>query len=166
MFFKCLSSLISPLNSTFTMLILYINLMAVKITTTTWGTYQKEELFLFKLKNDNGAYVEITNYGATVVSAVVKDRMHKLENVVVGFPAPEGYMNDTCYIGSTIGRYANRITGSRFELDGITYHLEANDGINTNHGGFRGFNHKVFSPLVEDNKLKMTLHSKDGDGGY
>jgi aldose 1-epimerase len=140
--------------------------MAIEITSVPWGFHENKELFLFKLKNDFGAYVEITNYGGTVVSIVVPDKTQQFENVVVGFPSFDGYLADTCYIGSTIGRYANRISSAKFELDGITYNLEANDGNNSNHGGFSGFNRKIFRPQIKDNTLTMTLLSQDGDGGY
>jgi len=140
--------------------------MAVKISSTPWGVYKNEQLFLFKLVNDSGASVGITNFGATVASITVKDSKGKFENVVAGFDSPEGYINDTCYIGSTIGRYANRISGARFILDGAAHNLEANDGLNTNHGGHSGFNRKAFHPSIENDQLKMTLRSEDGDGGY
>src|SRR5882762_3966768 len=95
-----------------------------RISYKPWGTHGSKDVFLFKLENASGAFVEITNYGATVVSIVVPDRNGKLENTVIGFPSLEGYVNDRCYIGSTIGRYANRIGGAAFTLDGAAYTLE------------------------------------------
>jgi aldose 1-epimerase len=86
--------------------------------------------------------------------------------VVVGFPDLDGYLNDTCYIGSTIGRYANRISNARFKLDGKINYLDTNDGKNSNHAGKSGFNYRVFSAEAIDNGVIMTLTSPDGDGGY
>jgi aldose 1-epimerase len=140
--------------------------MPAEISTTSWGFYKGEELFLFKLMNKNGAYAEITNYGAAIVAVVVPDKLQRFENVVIGFPGPDGYVNDTCYIGSTIGRYANRISNARFALGAKTYYLENNDGAHTNHGGYSGFNYRVFKSSVQNNELTMTLHSEDGEGGY
>lgn len=131
-----------------------------------WGSYEGKNVYLFKLKNINGAFVELINYGATIVSIVVPDKRGKLENVVLGFPSFEEYVNDQCYIGSTIGRFANRIGGARFTLDGVTYHLEKNDNANTNHGGVNGFNSRVFDFIINAESLSFTLTSKDREGGY
>jgi len=140
--------------------------MAVKTISRLWGQYEGSSIYLFKIENETGAYVELTNYGAAIVSVVVPNREQDLENVVVGFPDLDGYLNDTCYIGSTIGRYANRISRVKFQLEGETYHLDANDGKNSNHAGKSGFNYRAFTAETIDNGVVMTLTSPDGDGGY
>ncbi|UOE50676.1 galactose mutarotase [Mucilaginibacter sp. SMC90] len=140
--------------------------MAVKTSSSLWGQLNGADVFLFRIENENGAYVELTNYGAAIVSVVVPDRKQQLENVVVGFPDLQGYLNDTCYIGSTIGRYANRISNARFKLDGKIYYLDTNDGKNSNHAGKSGFNYRVFAAETIENGVVMTLTSPDGDGGY
>ena len=140
--------------------------MAVKTTSGLWGQHNGHDVYLLKIENETGAYVELTNYGAAIVSVVVPDRQQHLENVVVGFPDLDGYLDDTCYIGSTIGRYANRISGAKFNLDGETYHLDTNDGKNTNHGGKSGFNYRVFDVTTIDNGVIFNLFSAGGDGGY
>jgi aldose 1-epimerase len=140
--------------------------MAVKTSSKLWDRLNGADVFLFKIENENGAYVELTNYGAGIVSVVVPDRAQHFENVVVGFPGLAGYLNDTCYIGSTIGRYANRISNARFKLDSKIYYLDTNDGKNSNHAGKSGFNYRVFNAETLDNGVVMTLTSPDGDGGY
>jgi len=140
--------------------------MAVKTSSSLWGQLYGADVFLFRIENENGAYVELTNYGAAIVSIVVPDKQQQLGNVVVGFPDLEGYLNDTCHIGSTIGRYANRISNARFKLDGRIYYLDTNDGKNSNHAGKSGFNYRVFAAEAIDNGVIMTLTSPDGDGGY
>lgn len=140
--------------------------MAVKTSSRLWGQFNGADVFLFKIENENGAYIELTNYGAAIVSVVVPDKEQQFENVVVGFPDLDGYLNDTCYIGSTIGRYANRISNARFKLDGKIYYLDTNDGKNSNHAGKSGFNYRVFNTHAIDNGVVMTLTSSDGDGGY
>jgi aldose 1-epimerase len=140
--------------------------MAVKTSSRLWGQLNGADVFLFRIENENGAYVELTNYGAAIVSVIVPDRQQQLENVVVGFPELDGYLNDNCYIGSTIGRYANRISNARFKLDGRIHYLDTNDGKNCNHAGKSGFNYRVFITEIIDNGVIMTLTSKDGDGGY
>lgn len=131
-----------------------------------WGSVGGKDVFLFRLENGNGAYVEITNYGAILVSAVVPDRNGRMGNVVLSYPSLEGYLHDTCYIGSTVGRFANRIGNASFVLDGIRYSLDKNDGANTNHGGFNGFNSKVFDFAMEDDKLLLTYTSPHLEGGF
>jgi aldose 1-epimerase len=140
--------------------------MAIKTSSHLWGQHNDADVFLFRMENETGAYVELTNYGAAVVSIVVPNRQQQFENVIVGFPGLDGYISDTCYIGSTIGRYANRINNAKFELDGLVYHLNANDGKNSNHSGSSGFNYKMFNATIIDNSIIMTLTSRDGDGGY
>jgi aldose 1-epimerase len=140
--------------------------MAVNTTTRLWGQHNGHNVYLFKIENESGAYVELTNYGAAIVSVVVPDRLQHFENVVVGFPDLNGYLTDSCYIGSTIGRYANRISRVKFQLEGETFHLDANEGKNSNHAGKSGFNYRVFTAEAFDNGVMMTLSSPDGDGGY
>jgi len=140
--------------------------VAVKTSSRLWGQVNGADVFLFRIENESGAYVELTSYGAAIVSIVVPDREQQFENVVVGFPELDGYLNDTCYIGSTIGRYANRITNARFRLDNKIYYLDTNDGKNSNHAGNSGFNYRVFNAETIDNGVVMTLTSQDGDGGY
>lgn len=140
--------------------------MSTTITHKAWGTAHNQEVFLFRLENSVGAFVELTNYGATLVSIHVPDKNGWLDNVIIGFPTLAGYMDDTSYIGSTIGRYANRVSNAQFNLDGITYRLEANDGENANHSASSGFNSKVFGFEINDDELVFVLHSNDGEGGY
>ncbi len=140
--------------------------VAVKTSSRLWGQVNGADVFLFRIENESGAYVELTNYGAAIVSVVVPDREQQFENLVVGFPDLDGYLNDTCYIGSTIGRYANRISNARFRLDDKIYYLDINDGKNANHAGKSGFNYRVFASETIDNGVVMTLTSLDGDGGY
>jgi aldose 1-epimerase len=138
----------------------------VKITSKLWGEYAGRPVYLFKIENAGGAYVELTNYGATLVSAVVPDAHGAYTNVVLGFSSLQAYIDDASYMGSTIGRYANRINGAKFMLDGVTYFLEKNEGQHTNHGGNHGFNSRVFDYLVTDDGLSFGIKSEDGEGGY
>ncbi|MCQ6958562.1 aldose epimerase family protein [Mucilaginibacter aquariorum] len=137
-----------------------------KISFGVWGVDDGRVIHLFKIENASGAYVELTNYGATLVSVNVPDRDGKIGNVILGYPSLSGYLNDTCYIGSTIGRFANRIANAKFELDGITYQLENNDGANSNHSGSSGFNYKVFGYIITGDELIFDILSEDGDGGF
>lgn len=138
----------------------------INLSRRPWGIHAGKEVSLFRLANEAGAYVEVTNYGATLVSVVVPDKNGKLDNVILGYPSLQGYLQDTCYIGSTIGRFANRIHNAQFELDGVVYQLETNDGSNTNHGGTSGFHAQVFDAHISGNSLVFELLSRDGQGDY
>lgn len=124
------------------------------------------EVILVRLTNQSGAYIELTNYGATWVSAVVSDSKGQLDDVILGYSSLEGYISDTCYIGSTIGRFANRIGSAQFSIDERVYTLEANDGLNSNHGGFSGFNKKLWNFSLFESGVCFSLFSPDGEGGY
>jgi aldose 1-epimerase len=136
------------------------------ISYSQWGDHAGSPVYLFRLQNAAGAYVELSNYGATIVSVVVTNKGGNLENVVLGYPTLNDYVNDSCYLGATIGRFANRIGGAKFNLDGTVYQLQANDGANTNHGGNAAFNTRVFDYELNDDSLSFSLNSKDGDGGF
>jgi aldose 1-epimerase len=92
-----------------------------------------------------GVRVRILSYGGIVQSAEVPDRDGRAGNVVLGFPDVDGYVEHPGpYLGALIGRYANRIAGGRFELDGRTYALAPNNAPNSLHGGEHGFDKRVW----------------------
>lgn len=125
---------------------------------------------IYTLKNARGAEARITTYGGAVVSLKVPDRAGKFDDVVLGFDDIEGYQKTTTYIGSLVGRYANRIAKGRFTLDGKEYTLATNNGENHLHGGLRGFDKVVWKarPLAVrgGSALELTYLSKDGEEGY
>ena len=130
------------------------------------GKLNGKEIELFRITNSLGNYVELMNYGATLISVVVPNREGKPENVVLGFPDFEGYLHDDCYIGSTIGRYANRIGYASFRIGEKQFRLDKNDSRHSNHGGFSGFNSKIFEPEIQNDGICFHLKSKDGEGGF
>lgn len=125
---------------------------------------------IYTLKNAGGAEARITTYGGAVVSLKVPDRRGRFEDVVLGFEDIEGYQKTTTYIGSLVGRYANRIAKGRFTLGGTEYTLATNNGENHLHGGVRGFDKMVWKarPLAArgGSALELTYFSKDGEEGY
>ncbi len=102
---------------------------------------------LFTLENTNGMTARVTTYGATLTELLVPDKYGKVANVVLGFENLRDYDKNMPYFGATIGRYANRIAGAEFALDGKTYTLAKNDGKfnNTLHGGWQGFDKRIWS---------------------
>jgi len=138
----------------------------ISISKRLWGQVEGKDVYLIKIENRRGSYVEITNYGATLVSVVTPDKKGMMGNVVLGFPDLDGYLNDRCYIGSTIGRFGNRIGGACFTMDGIQYQLDANDQGNCNHSGSSGFNSKVFDIDIRESGVALRLLSKHLEGGF
>jgi aldose 1-epimerase len=125
---------------------------------------------LYTLTNRSGVEVKIIDLGATVVSLKVPDREGALRDVVLGYDALAGYVNDKACLGAVVGRYANRIAAGKLALDGKIYQLDLNDGPNHLHGGSRGFNKKLWqAELVKgkgDPAVRLTYASADGEGGY
>ncbi|MFZ4544292.1 MAG: aldose epimerase family protein [Saprospiraceae bacterium] len=126
----------------------------------------QNEIFLFTISHESGAYIELSNYGATWISAVVPDKFGKLSDVLLGYKDFSGYLLDTNYMGSTIGRFANRIKNASFSIEDETYYLEKNDGENSNHSGSGGFHSKIFNYEIKETEIIFSLLSLDGEGGF
>ena len=126
-----------------------------------------KQVDLFTLKNSAGMTVQLTNYGGKVVSILVPDKNGALGDVCLGYESAQGYFEGSASLGATIGRYANRIAGGEFELDGKTYTLFKNNGPNTIHGGKEGFRFKVWDARVVDNSsVELSYVSADGEEGF
>lgn len=141
------------------------------ISTTSLGRMPDgRNIERYVLRNAHGLSAEIMTYGATLMALRTPDRAGQLENVALGFDTLEPYLAGTPYFGATVGRYANRIAGARFSLDGREYKLAANDGRNHIHGGVVGFDKAVWTarPIDVDTRAGVTLShvSPDGDEGY
>ncbi len=133
------------------------------------GEYNNSSIALYTLVNKAGMEVCITNFGGRIVSIAVPDRDGKYRDVVHGFDSIAEYLpeNNDSNFGATIGRYANRVGGAKFTLDGKEYNLPKNDGENCLHGGPTGWHYSVFDVLEQDaSHLKLALVSKDGENGF
>lgn len=121
----------------------------------------------FVMENAHGVRVRVINYGATIVSIEAPDREGKYTDIVLGFNDMSGYQSpDNPHFGCCCGRYANRIAQGRFTLDGVEYLLAVNNGPNSLHGGWLGFDKKIWDTEVIGDKVCMSLVSPDGDEGY
>ncbi len=139
----------------------------VQIEQHVWGmTPEGEAIILYTLKNDAGAEVRLSNFGATIVGVTVPDREGKMADVVLGYKNPEGYFFDGAAAGKSVGRCANRIAFGQMTVDGVEYRLEVNNGVNHLHGGTKNFANRVWESRVEENRIVMALTSEDGDQGY
>jgi aldose 1-epimerase len=129
------------------------------------------EVSLFTLTNSNGTTVKCTNYGLIVTELHTRDKNGKLGNVVLGFDNLPRYLQGHPFFGAIAGRYANRIAGGRFSLDGTTYELATNNGPNHLHGGIKGFDKKLWQagePTITAERvaIEFSYLSPDGEEGY
>jgi len=163
------------------------------VTTAPWGTIPTgQAVNLYTLRNGHGMSVNITNYGGVVQSINVPDKRGGSKDVVLGFPNADDYYYDftqgarsspwplsggsgDTYFGAIIGRYANRIANASFTMtcsdcsnNGVTYHLDANNGVNTLHGGYLGWNTAVWNATPAGGPgyaaLKLTNTFPAGEG--
>ena len=122
------------------------------------------------LTNAAGVTVRIISLGAAIQSVVVPDRDGVMVDVALGYPTLDGYLTKPEYFGATVGRVANRISGGRFTLDGVTHQTSQNDGENALHGGAKGFDKVLWEVVDVKNgpEASVTLRyvSPDGDQGY
>ena len=137
-------------------------------TREPWGkTPEGVPVFLYTLKNANGMEARITNFGAILVSLKVPDRAGRPADVVLGFDTFDEYYRTRRFYGATVGRYANRIAGGTFKLEGVLYTIPRNSGPNAMHGGRRGFNKVVWQQsALTPASLELSYLSRDGEEGF
>ena len=121
---------------------------------------------LYTLKNEGGVTVKLTNFGACLVQVLMKDKNGVYKDVTLGYNTLEGYQSDKMFLGAIVGRYANRIAGGRFTLNGKAYQLALNDGRNSLHGGLKGFNKVVWDAVQSGNSVTLHYVSPDMEEGF
>ena len=141
------------------------------IKETVFGkTNDGQIVHLYTLTNKNGVSASFTDFGGTWVSMNVPDKDGRFEDVCLGFDTVEGYENNKPHLGAIIGRYANRIDGGKFSLDGKEYQLEINNGNNSLHSGTNYWHYRMWDAgIFEDEGSDMVtfmLQSPDGDQGF
>ena len=140
-----------------------------------FGVFENHPVELYTLQNANGCEARISTYGGIVTSLKMPDRDGQMADVVLGFSKLEDYRSPAYqasnpYFGALIGRYANRIAGGKFTLEGKPYTLATNNKTNHLHGGAQGFNQKVWQamPFVspDGEALELRYVSPDKEEGY
>ena len=139
----------------------------VQIEQHVWGmTPEGEAIILYTMRNDKGAEVKISNFGAAIVSVTMPDREGRLADVVLGYKHPEGYFFDGAASGKSVGRCANRIAFGRMTVEGKEYALEVNNGPNHLHGGPTGFANRLWQGETTGDGVAFPRTSPDGEEGY
>jgi len=121
----------------------------------------------YNLANTAGMKVRILTLGCVIARLEVPDRRGKVGNVVLGLDSVASYMHFSPHFGAIAGRFANRIAGGRFVLDGVEYRLPTNNGANTLHSGKHGFDKMVWTAArATGTELVLRYLSPDGEAGF
>ncbi len=138
------------------------------VTKLLFGTMPDgAEVFKYKIKNVQGNFAEFITYGATWLSAFMPDRDGILQDVLLGFDDMDSHINRSDYQGQFVGRFANRIAGGKFTLDGTEYKVDCNeDGVKTLHscGEFSTANFEAV--VCGENSVEFSHTSPDGKFGF
>lgn len=126
-------------------------------------TKDGEKVTAYEMQNKNGMLVTILDFGGTIQNIRFPDRNGNLTDVALGYDDVNSYEKGSCFYGAIVGRYANRIGGARFILDGKEYKLEENEPNNHVHGVFAK---RLFNAAIEEDVLILKYVSKDMEEGY
>jgi aldose 1-epimerase len=141
------------------------------ITSEPFGeTAEGTPIERYRLTNANGLQADIITYGGILTALRVPDRNGALGDIVLGFDTLAPYLGEHPFFGALVGRFCNRIAGAQFTLNGTTYQLAHNDGVNHLHGGPQGFHRAIWRaserPSDEGPSLELRYLSRDGEEGY
>lgn len=140
------------------------------ITKQHFGTLEDGvEVYSYTMRNGNGMSVRICEFGGAIMEIRVPDKLGRMSDVVAGYDSLRDYVLGDGYLGALIGRVGNRIDHGQFTLEGKTYQIPCNNGVNSLHGGNVGFSHRMWSVKPEDGeepKLVLSYTSPDGEQGY
>ncbi|KND61725.1 Aldose 1-epimerase [Candidatus Burkholderia verschuerenii] len=151
-----------------------VDAQAASIGSAPYGTTQQGQAVVqYTLANTRGVTMNCITYGGIVTRLEVPDRYGHRADIVLGFASLNDYErnNGKIHFGALIGRYANRIAGGQFVLQGQTYHLPVNEPPNTLHGGPHGFDEKIWSVVktfqgAKGAGLQLRYVSPDGENGF
>lgn len=140
------------------------------VSKTDFGvTRDGRKASLYTIINKNGMEAVVSDFGAILVKLIVPNKEGEKADVVLGFDHLEQYEENPNFFGSTVGRSANRIGGAAFQIDGVTYHLTANENENNLHSDFyHGFHKVLWNADMKDgeNAVVFSYNSPDGENGF
>lgn len=132
-------------------------------------TIDGKSVDLYTLKSESGMVMQVTNFGAHVVSLWTADNKGAFDDVVLGHKSLDEYMNykGERFIGCVVGRYANRIADGKFVIDSIVYNVPKNNNGQSLHGGLKGLDQVVWNvDTVGSDMIRLSYLSPDGEEGY
>lgn len=140
-------------------------------TKAVWGTLPDgQKADIYTLSNAKGSKARISNYGGLVVSLTAPDKNGNYSDITLGYDDLAGYLKESPYFGALIGRFGNRIAKGQYTLNGQKYTCAVNNGVNSLHGGLKGFDKVLWNakPITTSKgpALELTYVSKDGEEGY
>ena len=143
----------------------------MKLSSQAFGrTESGQPVRQYTLANNTGVQVDVLDYGGLIRTISTPDRNGQAGDVVLGFDSFDEYLAEHPFFGALVGRFANRIRGASFELDGVRYQLARNLDDDHIHGGERGFDKVVWQAQPFQNEkavgLRLTYHSPDGEEHY
>ncbi|MEO6916026.1 MAG: aldose epimerase family protein [Chitinophagaceae bacterium] len=134
------------------------------IIKTPFGETDGQKVYQYTLKNSQGMLLKVISYGGRITDIITPDKNKVLGSVVLGFDSLQQY-TENASMGASMGRFANRIAGKKFTLDGKEFNLTA-----IIHGGLLGFHKRIWNiqelPGAKQVALKLTYRSKDGEEGF
>ncbi len=143
--------------------------MPSTIDRTTFGSLPDgTPIDLITMRGGEGLVLGVLTYGCIIVSLRVPDARGRAASVVLGYERLEPYLESSPYFGALVGRYANRIANASFSIDGRVHHVSPNEPPNHLHGGFRGFDKRVWEAetAAATNTVVFRRRSPDGEEGY
>lgn len=140
----------------------------MRIVKEKFGTTKSgEDVYAYTLSNTSGMQAKVINFGAILVNLLVPDKDGSLADVVLGYDTLDDYYENNDFFGATIGPSANRIAGACFEIEGKTYHIDANDGENNLHSHKEdGYHKRVWDVEEGVDGVTFTVEGKDGEMGF
>ncbi len=120
----------------------------------------------YTLTNDSGTSMSVIDLGAAITHLFIADKDGKSTDIVLAYKTVEEYADNTTYFGAFVGRVANRIIDSTFEIDGVTYNVDVNMPPHSLHGGFKGYSFRILDVEAQDNSLTFTFTDPDGTCGF
>ena len=140
---------------------------SMQISSAVWGRLPSgDAVTRYTLRNAQDMQVSIMDLGGALQSWLAPDRSGRLADIVLGHPEPADYVAQRSYMGALVGRWANRIAGAGFTLDGIRYTVDPNEGKNLLHGGWHGFDCVFWEVAEADGGLVLSYESPEGEGGF
>lgn len=132
-----------------------------------FGKVGDREVFLYTLENSKGVKAVVSDFGALIVRILVPDKDGNAADVCLGYDTLEEYRVNGCFFGAVIGPNANRIGNAQYTLNGVTYRLDVNDGVNNLHSHRElGLHKRVWDAQEKDGGILFTLSMKDGELGF